>query len=70
MTEKKINTVKASIDISLTSDEAYEIVHNPKGKVAKEFRKYLSELMYGIGKLCLKKHEQIKAAEAVDGEIH
>lgn len=66
MKEKTISTVKASIDISLTSDEANEIVHNPRGKVAKAFRRYLSEMMGGIAKLCLEKHKEMKEAEAID----
>lgn len=63
MEERKISTVNAKIEISLTSDEAYEIVHNPRGKVAKEFRRYLSEMMSGIGKLCLKKHRELQEEE-------
>lgn len=51
---KDILTLTAHIDLPVTSDEAFEYVHNPRGKTAKELRKYLSDLMTGICKKCLK----------------
>lgn len=48
----------AKVDIIVTSDEAFEYVKNPKGKTAKLLRRYLSELMLGICKKCIKTHNE------------
>ena len=39
-----ITTAKATFEFSLTNQEAYEVVHNPRGKIAKSIRKYVSEI--------------------------
>ena len=57
---KEVYTVEVDFKFKITSEEAYEILKNPKGKVAKEMRKYLSEFLNGISKKCLKYEKEEK----------
>lgn len=60
-----ITTAKATFEFSLTNQEAFEIVHNPKGKVAKEMRKYVSEMVTSVAKKCLKQFKEDKTKRDV-----
>lgn len=60
---KDVLTLTAHIDLPVTSDEAFEYVYNPKGKIAKELRRYLGDLMTGICKKCLKELAEKEASK-------
>lgn len=52
--EKKIVVLTFKLNVPITSEEAYEVVHNGRGKVAKKFRRYLSECLDTACRKCLK----------------
>lgn len=57
---KEIYIVETDFKFKLTSDEAYEILKNPKGKVAKNMRKYLTEFLNEVARKCLKYEKEEK----------
>lgn len=63
---KSLVTMTVHLDLPITSDEAYEYVKNPRGKIAKELRNYLSNVMQTLCKKCLKKQEEIDNGLADD----
>lgn len=62
----KVYTVCTSIDFRITSEEAYEVLKNPKGKVAKGIRKYLSDFLIGVSKKCLAYEKEEKEKEKLE----
>lgn len=61
----KVYTCQTTIDFKMTSSEAYEVLKNPKGKVAKSLRKYLSDFLTEVAKKTLAYEKEIKDADAV-----
>ena len=55
-----ITTAKATFEFSITNQEAYEIVHNPRGKIAKSIRKYVGKMVDSVAKKCLRKFSEEK----------
>ncbi|MCM1324117.1 MAG: A10/OS-D family protein [Acetobacter sp.] len=47
------------LDLPITSDEAYEYLKNPRGKTAKELRRYLSDVMSTLCAKCLEKQKEV-----------
>lgn len=65
--EKKIvKVLDCTFTLKLTDEEAYEIVHNKKGAVAKANKKYMNNLLVEIAKKCLAKCEEASDNEAKD----
>lgn len=65
--EKKIvKVLDCTFTLKLTDEEAYEIVHNKKGAVAKANKKYMNDLLVEIAKKCLAKCEEASDNEAKD----
>lgn len=60
---EEVYTAEADFKFKITSDEAYEVLKNPRGKVAKEIRKYLSDFLIGISKKCLAYEKEEKEKE-------
>ena len=60
--EKPIETIlmTCSIDLNLTTDEAYEILKVRNSKVAKRIRKYLSDALDECAKRVLIKAKECK----------
>jgi len=54
---KEIGVATCKFEFQLTTDEAYQIVHNKNGKVAKANRKYLNELLEHVARQCLEEHK-------------
>lgn len=66
MSDKEfITTAKATFEFSLTNQEAYEIIHNPRGKIAKSMRKYVSDMVTSVAKKCLKQFAEDKVTKGV-----
>lgn len=65
-TKKDIQIATCTLQVKMTSDEAFEIVHNPRGKVAKQLRKYFTELINGVAKKTLKKMEEDNISKSVN----
>ena len=65
--EKKIvKVLDCTFTLKLTDEEAYEIVHNKKGAVAKANKKYMNDLLVEIAKKCLAKCEEASDNETKD----
>lgn len=60
-----ITTAKATFEFSITNQEAYEIVHNPRGKIAKSIRKYVSEMVDSVAKKCLRQFAEEKVKKDI-----
>ena len=58
--EKQITVLTCNFKIDLTNEEAYDIVHNKNGKVAKANRKYLNDLLTLCAKKCLDEFKKDK----------
>lgn len=65
-TKKGIQIATCTLQIRITADEAFEIVHNPRGKVAKQLRKYFTELINGVAKKTLKKMREDNISKSVN----
>lgn len=60
-----ITTAKATFEFTITNQEAYEIVHNPRGKIAKSIRKYVSTMVDSVAKKCLKQFAEEKVKKDI-----
>lgn len=58
--EKQITVLSCNFKFQLTNEEAYDIVHNKNGKVAKANRKYLNDLLTMAAKKCLEEYDKDK----------
>lgn len=66
-----IQIATVSFKFSMTRDEAFEVLKNPRGKVAKEFRRYMADVVEATAKKVLKtpkgediSHEKINIKES------
>lgn len=59
----KVYTCTTKLEFKMTSSEAYEVLKNPKGKVAKNLRRYMTEFLQQMAKSTLTYEKQIKAEE-------
>lgn len=51
---------QCNFTLQITSDEAFQFIHNPQGKVAKGLRKYMNDLLGAIARKCLADEKQCK----------
>lgn len=58
--EKQITVLSCNFKFQLTNEEAYDIIHNKNGKVAKANRKYLNDLLVMAAKKCLEEFKKDK----------
>lgn len=49
---RTIVVLTASFKFPMTEDEAFEILKNKNGKVAKKFRKYMNDVLVATAKKC------------------
>lgn len=61
--KREVHVLDCTFSLKLTSEEAFEIVNNKRGKVAKANRKYMNDLLYEIAKKCLRKCEELNVKE-------
>lgn len=69
MTKKNERTVvvlTASFRFPMTEDEAYEILKNKNGKVAKKFRKYMNDVLVATAKKCAYEAKVTREREAIE----
>ena len=55
---KPLTVLTVSFKFPMTNEEAYEILKNKNGKIAKKFRKYLNEVLEVTAKKCLDEYKK------------
>ena len=58
--DRTIVVLTASFKFPMTEDEAYELLKNKNGKVAKKFRKYMNDVLEATAKKCLEEAKVTK----------
>lgn len=58
---KQITVLSCNFKFQLTNEEAYDIIYNKNGKVAKANRKYLNDLLVMAARKCLEEFDKDKA---------
>lgn len=58
--KREISIATCEFEFKITSDEAYQILHNKNGKIAKNMRKYLSNVLEHVAKKCLEDEKKNK----------
>lgn len=69
MSKKDTRTIvvlTASFKFPMTEDEAFEILKNKNGKVAKKFRKYMNDVLVATAKKCIQEAKVTKEREAME----
>lgn len=56
--DKPITVLTVSFKFPMTNEEAYEVLKNKNGKVAKKFRKYLNDVLEATAKKCLEEYKK------------
>lgn len=62
----RVFTCSTKLEFKMTSSEAYEVLKNPKGKVAKNLRRYMTEFLQEMAKSTLAYEKKIKEEELKD----
>ncbi len=67
--DRTVVVVTASFKFPMSEDEAFDIIKNKNGKIAKRYRKYLNDVMVATAHKCLAEakvtRERIKMEEAM-----
>lgn len=68
---KDLTVLNCKVTIPISEEEAHEYLKNKRGKVAKELRTYMCDLLEAMCKKCLKvaEEERIKNAVAPEEEL-
>ncbi|MCM1324178.1 MAG: hypothetical protein NC218_08445 [Acetobacter sp.] len=64
--DKTIVVLTVSFKFPMTEHEAFEVLKNKNGKVAKQFRKYLNGVLEATAKKCLAEAKITREREAME----
>lgn len=63
---KDVIQLTCKLELPITSIEAYEVLNNPRGKIAKDLRKYLTDVLNATCKKCLKVAREYEEQQKVN----
>lgn len=68
MKPKNVIQLTCKLNLPITSIEAYEVINNPRGKIAKDLRRYLTDVLNATCKKCLKVAKEYEEQQKINEE--